>query len=378
MTVPTPVVFEDVPVGAVTPLPGFSDCVDKAGTAVLVAAADAVDGYIINPLTIIDQGIKNLSVLYVDPTGPAGTIETATTVAIQPGGRYDFPPNVAFGIWVNSFSTGHKFTAVQIVPIALVPKTQDQLQALYKRGNFPPPRVTGVTRPIPSYLYQEYSDDDDLQAFVMAYNKMMQDIVDTFNGLNLPVYTNPNIFGALLDWVAAGVYGFWRPSLSSGLYKQYGPYNTNQYNTEQYNQYQKLYPDIISATNDDLFKRILTWHISKRDGKYFNIEWLKKRIMRFLFGLNGSQPNIDNTYQISITFGPNYNCTIRFISSQRNIIGGAMYNQNLFTYNSKMYNDLNSDFFLITPLPYIDMFQEAVQSGILELPFQFNWTIVIG
>jgi hypothetical protein len=371
-------------VGPVTPVAGINSKITTAGAAVLVAAGDAVDGYIINPGTIIDQGIPTLNVLYVDPTNIATPYATATTVAIQPGGRYDFPPNVGTGIWANSNASGHKFTAVQIIPTSLIPPSQADLDAAYQKGNFPPTGPTGVLSPIPSYLYQEYSDDDDLQAFVAAYNSMMQDIIDTFNGLNLPNYTNPTINGALLDWVAQGIYGMMRPSLSSGKYQTYGPYNTGMYNTEPYNYWDLVYPNILSVTSDDVFKRILTWHLSKREGRYFTIQWLKKRIMKFLFGINGSQPNIDNTYQVSITFGPNFEVTIRFITGNRFITGGSMYDawasvkSDQFTYNNMMYAQLDSTYINLTPLPNVDIFQEAVASGALELPFQFHYDIVIG
>lgn len=369
-------------VGPVTPIAGISSQVKIAGTAVLAAAGDAVDGYIINPATLADQGLTVLNVLYVDPTYPATPYPSATTVAIQPGGRYDLPPNVGTGVWVNSAASGHKFTVVQIIPTSLVPPSQETLLQNYKQTNFPPMGPTGILSPIASYLYQEYSDDDDLQAFVAAYNSMMQDIIDTFNGLNLPNYTSDTITGALLDWVAMGVYGMPRPSLLSGKYQTYGPYNTGMYNTQWYNYWDLVYPDIISNTNDDVFKRILTWHISKREGKYFSIEWLKMRIMKFLFGTNGTQPNIDNHYQVSITFGPNFEVSIRFITGNRFITGGAMYDSwsslDKFTYNSLMYNQLDSTYVNLTPLPNVDIFQEAVQSGALELPFQFHYDIVIG
>lgn len=369
-------------IGIVTPIKGINTQVKTAGSPVLVAAGVAVDGYIINPATIIDQGTSTLNVLYVDPTNIATPYETATTVAIQPGGHYNFPPNVDIGIWVNSNASGHKFTAVQIIPQGLVPPSNETLLANYKQTNFPPTGPTGVLSPIFSYLYQQYTDDADLQAFVDAYNSMMQDIIDTFNGLNLPNYTSDTINGALLDWVAQGVYGMARPSLSSGKYQTYGPYNTGMYNTQWYNYWDLVYPDIISNTNDDVFKRILTWHISKREGKYFSIEWLKLRIMKFLFGVNGTQPNIDNHYQVSVTFGPNFEVTIRFITGNRFITGGAMYdswsNVDKFTYNSLMYGQLDSTYVNLTPLPNVDIFKEAVQSGALELPFQFHYDIVIG
>jgi hypothetical protein len=362
----------------VVPIAGLSSKIVTAGTALIVAGGDAIDGYIINPSTVADQGIPILNVLYVDPTGPAANTTTNTTVAIQPGGRYDFPPNVGLGIWANSNASGHKFTAVQIVPLSLLPPTQASLDAAYIKGTFPPTGPTGLLKPIQSYLYQEYSDDSDLQAFVSAYNSMQQDITDTYNGLNLPVYTSDSINGALLDWVGQGIYGLPRPSLTTGRYSLYGPYNTAQYNSIQYNDYEIVIPDQPAFTNDDVYKRILTWHVSKREMRYFNIEWLKKRIMKFLFGINGSQPIIDNTYQISITFGPNYEVTIRFITGNRTFTGGAVYNANNFQYNAIQYDDFHSTYVNLVPLPNVDIFQEAVASGVLELPFQFHFDVVIG
>ena len=42
------------------------------------------------------------------------------------------------------------------------------------------------------------------------------------------------------------------------------------------------------AVTDDVFKRILTWHFYKGDGKNFSVRWLKRRIWRFLQGANGT------------------------------------------------------------------------------------------
>ncbi|HET8686956.1 MAG TPA: hypothetical protein VFM18_09875, partial [Methanosarcina sp.] len=41
---------------------------------------------------------------------------------------------------------------------------------------------------IKSYLYQEYQDDLDLQAFVNAYNAYTQSYVDWYNQTALPIY----------------------------------------------------------------------------------------------------------------------------------------------------------------------------------------------
>jgi len=361
---------------ALVPVRALASQVLIAGQSVLVATKDIAGGYIVNPATTKDQGISTLSNLFVDPTGPAATYQTNTTTLLEPGGFYNLPA-APQGIWVNSASNGHKFSAVLVKTQATIDGENTPLPN-YQQSAFPPGGPTGRLTTIPSYLYQEYSMDDDLQAFVASQNSMQNDIVDTFNGLNLPNYTQYPISGLLLDWVAAGLYGMIRPSLSSGIFKTLGPYNTAEYNTLVYNGYEKLFPDQIVATNDDIFRRILTWHFSKGSGKNFSIQWLKKRVMKFLIGDNGKNPNIDQTYQISVTFGPNSEVTIRFVLGIRTITGGAMYNQNDFTYNSVTYNELDSTYFAYENLPNMTTFAEAVASGVLELPFQFTYDVVIG
>ena len=152
---------------------------------------------------------------------------------------------------------------------------------------------------VPSYLYQQYSDDDALQAFVQAYNQYQQSYLDTFNSLNLPIYTM--LSGALLDWVGAGVYGYPRPTLPASAAVSIGPYATEifaQKNTMY--AYQNTTPGTVYTTSDDIYQRLLTWHFYKGDGKIFSIKWLKKRVMRFLIGANGTAPLLDYTYPVSI------------------------------------------------------------------------------
>ena len=38
-----------------------------------------------------------------------------------------------------------------------------------------------LAKAIPSYLYVQYNDDDDLQAFVQAYNELAQEIITWLN-----------------------------------------------------------------------------------------------------------------------------------------------------------------------------------------------------
>jgi hypothetical protein len=65
--------------------------------------------------------------------------------------------------------------------------------------------TTPLQQTIPSYLYAQYSDDENLQAFVDAYNSLSQGYLDWFNSRPLGLYTSPNIAGPLLDWVGQGV-----------------------------------------------------------------------------------------------------------------------------------------------------------------------------
>lgn len=337
------------------------------GISVEVAPPGMLGGYIVNPQVSSDQELSIAEVIFVDPTGPAALQETATTVPLQPGETYTIEGGSNSSVWVNAVSSGHSFTAVLFqvtTPFPPIPTP----------GTFPPTQPSFVNV-LQSYLYQEYSDDDDLQAFIAAFNSIAQNYLDTFNALNLPVYTGPIIAGALLDWVGAGLYGMPRPALSSGMVKTIGPFNTYPLNTWGFNKFKLVEPDDIIATNDDIYKRILTWHLYKGDGKVFNVRWLKRRIMRFLIGTNGTSSNIDETDQISVTFGPNSGVSIRLLSSIAKFSDGALLNT--FYLNSSSFNQFNTIVTQLTPLPNVAIFKEAVDSGALDLPFQFQYTVSI-
>jgi hypothetical protein len=380
-------------------------------------------GIIFNPLLAQDQGIAVAESLYVSLLGPAGVAEelpTGTT-RLLPGQKFLVPPKV--NVWVNAKTSGHSFTAyftstyTPQYPPGPVPGAPgfDFLGVT----PFPPGSVTGLTKEIPSYLYQEYSDDMDLQGFVDAQNNLQQNYVDTFNALNLPIYPGPIVSDKLLDWVGQGLYGFPRPALSSGIVIREGPLNTWGPNflipTENanINGLGQAVNETVVITDDDTYRRCITWHFYKGDGKYFNTRWLKRRIWRFLYGTNGWSPDyasdpttgatpisgqadsddafIADTEQISITFGTNREVTIRFVLGKRTVTGGAMLNAfgcNGFgppsfpTVNKNFapipLNDIESTYVKYLPLPYMSIFQEALQSGVLEMPYQFQFNVVIG
>ena len=237
------------------------------------------------------------------------------------------------------------------------------------------PATPGLPNVIPSYLYAEYSDDDDLQAFVAAQNALTQEWVNWFNQIGLPIYTGPLIAGALLDWVAQGLYGISRPVLPSGQPKTIGPYGTWAFGAIPYGILERLGPSTYYATNDDYFKRIITWHFFKGDGKVFNIRWLKRRVMRFLIGTDGTAPNIDQTYRISVSFGTGNQVNIRILNSLTAVTGGAVYGA--FAYGTQPYGALTTSVTPLSQFPAAPIFKAAVDAGALELPFQFTYVVNI-
>ncbi len=198
-----------------------------------------------------------------------------------------------------------------------------------------------LTQTLPAYPYVQYADDADITAFFTAYNNISQTYLNNINDLNLPVYTGSAIVGALLDWVAQGIYGITRPTLPVGsTFSNQGVYNTIEYDTEAYNQDIEINPNTYYTVTDDYFKRILTWNLYRGDGYQFTCDWLKRRVKRFLYGVNGVDFTIDNTYEISVTYsGSTITITIPNLT--------------------------------ISPI-----FKAAVQAGALNLPFQYTYNII--
>jgi hypothetical protein len=221
---------------------------------------------------------------------------------------------------------------------------------------------------LPAYLYQEYlgkspngdyhptdaragyaiagyaiagSDTEpvqyeNLQAFFVAYNQLSQEMYDKLLALNLPIYTQQT--GIVLDWVGAGLYGLVRPSLgTAGTASFFGIYNTENYDTTTYGRGVKSTAPLFYQVNDDFYKRILTWQFYKGDGFQFTTTWLKRRVLRFLYGTDGIDFPIDNTYQISITY--------------------SLPNNILIT---------------IPDIPNVSIyFQQAILNGVLNVPFNY-------
>lgn len=166
-----------------------------------------------------------------------------------------------------------------------------------------------LTQTIPCYPFQEYSDDDQIRSFFDMFNAASQQYLDWFNQTNLPYY--PGLNGQLLQWVAAGLYGQpYFSALQADSIPAVGPLNTTELNTIPLNAFTPPSVTYYSVT-DDVFKRIITWNFFKGDGRRFCPRWLKRRIMRFLLGVDGIDPEpwnpgfvvgCENTSPISVQF----------------------------------------------------------------------------
>jgi hypothetical protein len=189
------------------------------------------------------------------------------------------------------------------------------------------------TDTVKSYLYQEYQDDLDLRAFVDAYNTMTQQYLNMFTHIHLPIYTG--LHNGLLDLIASGVYGLPRPviSVSSGAVYGIATYGVESYGSGTASSF---------AVSDDIYKRILTWKLFRGDGFIMSIPWLKNRVKRFLIGVNGTCPSIDNTAEIGVTISPlnEISITIHYPSDEASVT----------------------------------LFRECLASGQLDMPWQYVYT----
>ena len=231
-----------------------------------------------------------------------------------------------------------------------------------------------LTEVIPSYAYYQYNDDDNIRAWFDSYNTIAQQYVDWFVNINLPVWTNPQLSGTLLDWIAAGIYGKTRQTLPVGTALQQGPYATWLYGQGLYAQYKSTSSGTFYETTDDIFKRILTWHLYKADGNIINIRWLKRRIMRFLFGTNGADIGTDNSNKISVIIIGNVVYINMIVGSQTlksaALYAGFLYGSMPFGYGVSMTQSF-------TILPYYNILKAAIDAGVLELPFGYTYAVNI-
>ena len=227
---------------------------------------------------------------------------------------------------------------------------------------------------IPAFPYKEYDDDDDLQAMFNAYNVLAQIYVDWFNQINLPIYTG--LEGALLDWVGQGLYGKIRPTLYSNTPYVFGPLNTfslNQHGPNAGGVINNITD--IAVTDDDIYKRVITWHFYKGDGKQINAQWVRRRVLRFLYGANGGDYNAPSQ-NVSVMIGGGY-ISITICSAITASQGSVSLNQ--WGLNRIGCNAGGNTTLATFNVPFVaSMLVEGISTGALEMPSQLNVAVRIG
>jgi hypothetical protein len=222
---------------------------------------------------------------------------------------------------------------------------------------------------VPAYVYGQYADDPDIQSFFAALNEEGQGYTDWFNNTPLSVYTNDNINGPLLDWIGEGIYGIWRPSLSTLSSRSYGSYNTVPYSSLAFNARHKVSSGTAQLANDDLYKRTLTWYTYLGDGRQMSIQWLRRRVARFIFGANGTDVTADTFWQISIV-----QPALSFAAAY----GTPPYNtQAYITRRNRQVSAAHALQIILPPGQISQQFQILMNAGYLALPFQVKFSVVI-
>ena len=223
---------------------------------------------------------------------------------------------------------------------------------------------------VPSYVYTQYNDDPYVTAFFTAFNEMAQGYLDWFNDTPMPVWTNPNISGPLLDFIGTNLYGTSRPVISSvGATQVFGPMGSDPMGSMAMGSYVQTQSGTAQAASDDLYKRTLTWILYKGDGYQASIEWLRRRIARFLYGANGGDIDVGLITNVSI-------------SDQGTQTVGAY---GTYAYGTQAYGTITQEtytsggnlFITIPNLTVSQAFIDMFRGGFLPAPLQMTYNFTI-
>jgi hypothetical protein len=301
----------------------------RSGTA----SGVPVDGSALVPVAF-PAPFPEVPTIVLSPNLPAGAS------GIAPSPQATSVTRAGFSIFLTGGQSGAPVTVgwIALGPLPPPPVFNGIIGSI----EFPNPPLQNV---IPSYLYQEYSDDANLQAFVAVFNSISQGYLNWFNNTPLAVYTNPNVSGPLLDWTLNGIYGIERPvfsTLSSHFFST--ALATFPMNTITLNGSRLTRSGTAIQANDDYYKRTATWLLYIGDGRICNAMVLRKRIARFLFGPNGTDITLSQAQNVSIAVETSPSLS-----------------------------------FLITipPSTAASYFQQAFEAGTLPFPFQLSATVVI-
>ncbi len=222
---------------------------------------------------------------------------------------------------------------------------------------------------VPAYVYVQYNDDPYVTAFFTAYNELAQGYLNWFNETPLPVWTSPSISGGLLDFIGTNLYDTPRPVISSESSSSSGAMATDPMATQAMASFILNTSGTAQSASDDLYKRVLTWVLYRGDGKQATIEWLRRRIARFLYGTNGSDIDVGLITNVSI-------------SDQGTQTVGAY---GTYAYGTQAYGTITQEtytsggilFITIPNLTVSQAFIAMFRGGFLPAPFQMTYNFTI-
>lgn len=227
---------------------------------------------------------------------------------------------------------------------------------------------------VPAYLYAQYSDDENLQAFIDAFNAIAQGYLNWYINTPLAVYTSDAIYGPLLDLVAANIYGLTRPIVSSLNVHESGFYGNDGYGFgSAYAMAEIVESGTAYVATDDVFKRVMTWTLWKGLQEIqVSIDWMKKRIARFLYGVNGSDAPVSDMQNISIV--PSMYLQMAGYGESTDSYGwGPAYGE------GQQVQTRTIDLTITLPnIPMAKIFAALLDQGYLPMPTQVNWTVDVG
>ena len=123
------------------------------------------------------------------------------------------------------------------------------------------------------------------------------------------------------------------------------------------------------VANDDVYKRSLTWNLYAGDGYQASVVWLRKRIARFLYGTNGTDISVDDLLNVSIK--------LQITEKAIGYAGKAPYMRQ-FPYMATQIYTSGAEYIITIPnIPIAQTFKTLFDAGILQSPFQVNYTVTL-
>ena len=219
-----------------------------------------------------------------------------------------------------------------------------------------------------AYPYAQYSDDPNVGAFFTAYTQIAQGYLQWFNQNCLGLYTDKS--GPLLDWIGANLYGLPRPVVGTQSQTQQGAIGTFAVGTQAIGINKITRNETAQSVSDDIYKRYLTMWLYLGDGKQMSIDWIRRRVARFLFGAGGSDIPVQDLQQVSVAIPllPRRGAIGTFAIGTQAI--AVLPPQTKYTVHALNIGIPNGN--------VSAQFQLLFNAGLLPLPFQINFTVSIG